>query len=684
MKLTRTQLTFRRHIRFQSACAHALDLACQEVAIGLLGARMSYPPLTTQMRVLSLIYKRLSAVSDPAVSNSLDADVLLKVITDVGVVLSRLTSAITLWAAMEKTKLMRGWVPAEVAANALATMGDAGTSDTALMTDQGINDLLAHAVPGAGPEFTEAESLLTGAQLVAYARRANDLLPHTPKGAMGRLAMVFLLSWLRHALSERTTSLQMLVKLKGEEAISTRIDLLRTVSAYATGVMVSSAFNVTEHYISWISDSFVSSSMFGSTADSFSRLLQSFRERVPPEGPFTRPQFLMEDKVFDRDIVNLPTFELALNATPQEALPRVNSPNFHPLAGDLIFPLGFPSGDVNRWIDTAWTMIDDAQRATVEYLRTGYDAAPKIQTISHSIRARGDAGIAGVDSTPGYPLVSKWEPTINWSTGEWSLRLLGLDPWCLVTRQHVKQVIARHPHMPVRVTGPSPSSEITGRATLQPYFATFDEARPYLPMTFESLGQLWSTTSDRLSEFIASLGTQTAAPTWRRLAQSLHLVGQLYHGETVIEPFTRAWYHARSFSSECFGASITLSESNKVVLRPFKRVPISALMERVPTALAQVQNGQEMPHLPFLQWVEATDVGPSTVTIEGWTAAEDLRDIVLISTVPRDEGFEIVANDDVGPLGAQRFNAVLAVDTPVPAVAPPVAAPPIKPMDIVG
>jgi hypothetical protein len=448
---------------------------------------------------------------------------------------------------------------------------------------------------------------------------------------------------------------------------------MKSVAALTSGINVSAAYHITKHYLRFIEDPIVKTNVTGELTVSLTNMTMTFHERLPIEGPYTGMSFLQIADVFDSDVLHLTSLVDKLKNPPTSVINMLTD-TLHPLAPDLVGPIGFNDASIVQWINTAWMLVKQSQLAEVEFNKTGVEATVKVPAIAHTATLRGDAGIAGVGDLPGYPLVSQFDPTINWTDTQYGLWTLEIPPQCWTTREAVRDKIAQHPFMPVRIRGSINDDPQALKVQMLPYSTTFSEGGTYHPITLESIGRLWNCPIRYLNDLMIALGTDTSQGLWRSFATSLQFIGQISINGITVVPHVGHWYHAKTFNEGCFGPPLQICAQPLVVLKPFRFIPLSCDITTFAATLAQVQDGITLPSLPFLQWILDTEAAPSRVAIDGWITSEPLRDLVLIPTVPPTYEYELTTNYDVGPYSAHKYNAVISVFTP-PTVSPPPVVP---------
>lgn len=669
MQVHFTSIVHKRAISFRPLIRYALDAAAQELAVLVTGPRGLYPFLTAELRVIGMIHSRLEREADPVLNNVLDPSRVTFSIRSLGIIFTSLANALEEAVGRGKIKFVRAWSPELVSANALALV--ARDSKGVVVTNVELQNMLDFGVPGAGPRFTNAEALLHVGHLAAYAKLANAQLPEDVHGARARLALICLLSWAKAAVTEKPADQSIISSGKPDDAMALRLEHMKRVAANAIGLDVSASTALAKHFISWLEDPFVRANMTGDDVDRHDRITTVYKERLPGDGPYGPLPFLQKSGVYDIDCINLTNVRKAVNeVTPINRVDMITE-YFHPLGADVIDQVGFQPEDIVAWLETGWEVVKQAQQADIDMVRTGPASATHVTPIAHSSERRGDAGIAAIGEVSGYPIASQYDSTINWSPAQYSLWALEIPPHCMVTRQQIKEKIKQHPLMPVIVRAPLPLDPLAIKIQVVPFSKVFGETAPFRSPSLDTISTLWRATPTNIRMLLGSLGPDVKRGQWRSYASSLQFVGQLSVNGVVVKPHQEHWYHSIKFDKDCFGEPIVLAEAPRVLLTPFRAIPLSAEMSRVATSLAQIQDGIPMNHMPFLQWLTDAEVKPSSVTIDGWIAVEPVRDIVLVPTTGTDDEFELSGNYDVGPYSATRYNAVLTILEPPAVVAPP-------------
>jgi len=689
MKIVYAPIDLKRTVAFHHVIQYNLETSILETTVALSGNRASYPTMTAHLRALALLAKRMDAVITGAGSNMADTNKLMASIASTGQGFAAIAEGFTMSSIQQRTKLLEGWIVKDAAAEAVTQT--VRSVDENFIADRELYELVFYAVPGTGPLLSEDSVLITAANLVRIADSIAKYREPGPAAAQVKLAMINILAWLRHSLAEKVGNPQVLLTGKTEDMLNARVNTLRELSGYITGALVSATHQVTKHYLRWMNDPWVKTSVYGRSADDLSRMITTFEERMPPIGPFTPLASLADSSLFDADVIELPTVARMLAEPPMTRLPIMADAYQQPLAGDLRYPISVAGEAVTTWLNAAWTLVQFAQEVATSYMRSGYESLSTINVPDRKPELRGEGGVAGLSVANGYPLVVPSDPTVYWPVGRWALRALDTDPLTLTTRQ---QLIARiqlsYPQIPIRIVGPQRATPLVPLPIIRPVFEILDDDLTYLPKDVESLATLWGTTVERFRRYIASLGLVTNQLPWRQLAEALRFIGLLRIDGNIVEPFSRHWYHATRFDKSTLGNVMELLPSSQapnaagvsaqgVTFHPFTHVPKSADIALMPTTMMQVRSEQDNANLPLLQWI-APETNPATasgVVIRGWTIEDNLLDLVLIDTVGVGRDYYLTSMSDSGPLAGRAYNAVLAVAEPATPASPPTANVPV-------
>lgn len=666
MKTIYQPISLDRTVRFSSETSAYLDRAIVDVSTSLLRSRATFPVLTTPMRAITILVR---AINDVNGSQGTDPAVKLDALLTVGTTLGRVSQAFNLWIIQERTKLLRGWVSNEVVADAVAGMLGRNPSSPAIITDAQLYELFLYAVPGSGPERTHELAASAAAGLIRLASEAKFDGADPTIAATYRLTLASMLYYLRSSLDVPSQDTAGLATGKQDQMLEIRAQEMRKLASYMIGAGASATHAVARHFLRWLKDPWVLQAAIGKTADSIMRVTEEFEMRTLPSGPFTGMSMLDQADHYDSAIVQLPNITNAAQLAGAETLPSSQSEFFHPLGGDLQYPVMITEADLGPWVETAWTLTRRAELWSADLAQFGDPSVSSIALSGHSNPLRGEGGIAGLTSSDGYPLVSQEDATILWPTTRWSLRSLELDVWQMQTRSKIRSVMRTRPEIPVRITGPAQSEIYSTFPTLQPMFKDVDESAPVMDASFEALAVLWNSTLHRVSSYLLSLPPDPASMGWRATAHALRFVGQLVVGGKEVLPFSRSWYHSSKFVGEVFGKPISLTDQpDGPQLLPFSSVPASARLSELPTNLSILETARPFADLPALRWLTKGPSGGTAVRIRGWSLAPaELQDIVLVHSVPKAVDMYITGRQSGSPLAVRGYNAVLSVADPVTA-----------------
>jgi len=556
-----------------------------------------------------------------------------------------------------------------------------GQDGRALMSDEQLYQLILFGLSGVGPDRSQPQVAALGTNLLKQLDGGGTFPGAPTDTATAQLAAACVLAWYTDSLNQPVTDISAVAAGKQDEALDMRVSELKRLGAYSLGAVVAPTHAVATHFLKWLEDPWVKGATFAKVADALMRVGEEYRMRSPTTGPFNLGSLFAGGDLFDTKVVNLPAFQETINADqPTTQMPNRFSEFFHPLAGDMHFPLSVEEVDLAPWIEIGWSLTKAAEMAESDFVKYGDPTVATIQLATLSPELRGEGGIAGLSSAAGYPILSSVDDTINSPTSMWSLRSLDLDTFhMLQSRQSIADAMAVRPYMPVRITGTASSPFPQLFPTLQPLFEDFDDVAPVLPITGVSLGQLWNTTADRINEQLAALRAQPDDINWRGIAQSLRFVGILTMRGSVVEPYNKHWFHARAFDSGCLSAPIELLGGDKAVkLTPFKYIPLSARIDLIHQNLIGVSIAKADAALPLVAWIAPSEDGkakanPSKVAIRGWSITDNsLIDITLIRTVnPVRHDYYLTGPETGFPVSGRPYNAALAGGEPISAVPVP-------------
>jgi len=694
MKTRFNPVSYKRTVEFTKVIRYNLEVAAMDTVIALTGERQFYPTLTANMRVLGLINRRLSVLSTNAStltpSAPISGSAIITALLGVGKGARALSEAFEVWSAQSRTKLLQGWVPHDVAAD--ATQVILTQVEPGLLSQRDIYDFVMYAVPGLGTRLTEREAVTICYQIARFAYEFALDPASDPMATTARLCLINLLAYVRHAMRETSGTRQELAG-KTESALAERIKTLKQLAGYTLGIQVSAFNQVTRHLLRWLSDDWVRAITVAESSLSLSNISRVYEERAPSDGPYTALSSLAQADVYDSEMIQLPGIEREIKPATLN-LPTAPSPYQEPLAVDLQYPLALDTRALAGWVHQAWTLISHAQVAQTLFQSIGVDSLNTITVPDHKPELRGDAGIAGVDTLPGYPVVATTDPTAYWGTSAWAIRLVNDEPLNMKTRAAIVRAMVVYPLIPVRISGTAAAGNTLGRP-IQPTFRDVDHSEVQFPRELATIARLWDMTEERLKRTIMQLPVNHYDQSWRSIAQNLAYIGIIYLNGQRVEPFSKHWYHSNAFDPLCFddpAAWVTLADLKpdkrieggqevtigglEVVLRTFKYLPRSSRMSEAPSKMAQIMTEQEHLGLPLLQWISTEPSGPTNIEIQGWALGEGVIDIVSIPSQPGANPFFLTSLSDVGPLHGRQFNAVVETIEPVAPAAPPVIPPP--------
>lgn len=679
MKIIHQPTDMARTVRFSSMTKQILHGASIALAARAQSNRAAIPDYTASFRVLDLVLDAIEKTN--ATNTTVSAKALLDAVSEVGRSMVTLTRAFMTYAAQEKTKLLQGWFPREVVADAFGAIIQANSGKIGALSQTGAYDLLLFAVPGTAQERTQESTANVIMRLAGLAAIVESASGTALELAELRLTTANLMDWGREMVDTRVTADPSTIGVgKPDEAFALRLGELQRLTHAVLGAPAAGAVSCARHHLRFLKDPWVIAATTGREAAELMKVVEEFEQRTLSTGIYGEHVALQKTDAYDQDIIVLPNFSAAANRVRSTTLPEVADEFLAPLAEDFAFNLYISDNDIAVWMANAWALNKKAETLASELERFAPVVGNHVNPAPSDAEFTAETGIAGLSHANGYPLLSPANATQPWATSRWATRALKLDHWAMHTRVHVLELMAQNPYLPVRVTGPAAASPLGRLPSVLPVFEKFDDMAPMLTMSREALAFAWNQPEDSFAARLqARAQTGATAFPMRILAEALRHVGILRLEDTAVEPFTRHWYHGRKFHASVFGPTIALSGSAKgstaIELLPFKYVPQSAQLARMPSKLTRIHLTQYDSAVPAVRWIELEEVQPSPVEIRGWTTSqESILDILLLAITSEARDYYLTGTETGAPLAGRGFNAVMSVrEPPPPANVPSVA-----------